>query len=190
MNPKLEKASWIAAIISALVALYIILPATHLSKFAQSRSQGKDAPFSMQARKIDKQPPPEQVITYADIRVPPPCEENANLLEAIKTAGTIYSTTDRDNVYTSLVHDALCAKKFDVAIDTASNIYTTTIRDNCYYRSVEFLILKGNMDYANRFAGRIYTTSLRDKAKQVIIVGMKKRKGKQSNPADAKQPHN
>lgn len=172
MKTGLEKASWIAGIISAAIAIYAALPS---QKTADSNSPSVRNEITASAPTVKKDEPPmaKSVMTLADIRIPPVCEPNVNLKESIKTAGTIYSATERDRTYASLVHDALCSNEIDLALNTASKIYVATSRDDCLYRCVEFLIHKENPHAATAFAEKIYTATVRDKAKQAIIVGMK-----------------
>ncbi len=188
MNPRLEKASWIAAIISAVVALYAIFPGVALKDRLSSLTSRPEASFD--SKKTDKpvtQQPHPEVKDLPDIEIPPPCQENAHLQETINTAGTIYNTDQRDKAYASLVYDALCAGKYDLALETTAKIYTTTIRDETYYRAVEFLTLKSDVKYANRFAEQIYTTSVCDRAKQVIIVGMKSTESQRATAPDRQE---
>ncbi len=175
MNPKLEKASWIAGIISAVIAVYAILPATHNPKPTELTQQRETDNYKKPDDRNKEAAASTEIKSFADIKIPAPCQDNPNLSGAIKMAESIYQTDARDKTFISLVHDALCAEKYDLALKTATQIYTTKTRDDCLYSSIEFLILKNDMTTANRFAENIYTTTIRDRAKQAIIVGIKSR---------------
>lgn len=169
MNPKLEKASWIAAIVSAIVAVYTIFGSPQFGHKETQLTTHDNENKAQQKINSDSALLIHKIKQTSEISFPPSCQDNTHLLESINTAQSIYDSNERDSAYVSLVFDALCADKFDVALDTVSKIQDSTIRDNCRFCSVEFLIHKDNYDYANRFAEKIYDSTVRDKAKRVII---------------------
>jgi hypothetical protein len=103
---KLEKASWIAGIISALIALYVIIAPSK-----QSDSPNTKAPtiISSSEKQIPATAQPAETDTSIN-SARQDCKDNPNIKQALKVALTISSSFDRDKALKSLVKDALMYK--------------------------------------------------------------------------------
>lgn len=101
--------------------------------------------------------------------VTPKCADIESLKSAISAANSIYSSTTRDETYSSIISRALCSLSFEFAVAVADKMYSSTNRDEAYMEIIKLTIGSGRLDLANQIARKIYSSTQRDIAIRLIV---------------------
>lgn len=154
-RPRLEVASWIAGILSAVVAVFALLP-------------------SPSAKRADPAPAPQNPVGQADVevnRVAPtydPITTKSELIEAIAIAKQINALTPRDAELTRLAKLAIKREEFSAAISAAEAIQAQSLKDDALLLASCYAIHLGKADEAKKAASLIGVISKRDSARVTI----------------------
>ena len=169
----LEKASWIAGIVSAVAALWVIFFPVGQTKYDSSTRQ--------QMATIDSPKPeiPGNVMTavpgYAD-QVATSSRDcpSREVIAALRSQAKLMSThVARDAAYRPLIGDAICLNDLGLAAEIAGLASTAGRRDELYQQILDAALTTGKGDTAERMAGLLSTFSLRDAARQKIMVSLR-----------------
>jgi|GEM_PF-6205869 len=98
-----------------------------------------------------------------------PCPTKAAIIAASSKAEDISYFDERNKVYVSLVHDAICLNDFDLAKTTAGKISYFDIRNSAYKAIIDAALLKGKIEIADAVADEISYYDQRNAAKQKVI---------------------
>lgn len=173
-RPFLERASWLAGIVSAVIAVVVWLnpsstePAQVGQKNVQSvppsvpkeNAEAKVTTTNSSAA-FDQKP----VITRWS------CDGVASDLQpALAAAKNIYYTESRDDAFLDLSRKALCLENYSLFEEAAGRIYYTEKRDGAYSDGVDFVLGVRKFDLAEKLAGKIYYTAKRDAARARVVA--------------------
>jgi hypothetical protein len=166
----LEKASWMAGIVSALIAVWLLISPAD-----------KDA---------SKPPPINAVLPAAPTQLIESSRQSTNLKPidlnpcptvdsteaAYKTAQALSTFAQRDAAYIGLVENALCRSHLDMAKKITDEISTFKGRDEQYQKIVVALIEAKDYAGAEKIIEKISTFSARDEARHKIIESARKKR--------------
>lgn len=160
---KLEKASWIAGILSAAIAVFLLFKPDGLKAIEKDAGQAATSviPNRVESSARDKPKATAAATSATSAQCSP---ETGSLSTALESAQKIYSTAKRDGMYLEISRRALCVGDQEVYEYTVKKIYTTTIRDQAYTEGVDHYLGKKNSDLALSVAQKIYQTTVRDEA--------------------------
>ena len=173
----LETASWIAAIIGTLIAIYTGFSSTKSGTSTSLPSTQTTIP--VQATATVKEP-------ETLIRNSYPKNESSSISVALTAAIEIYGTNDRDIELERLAHIAIKRDEFKAALDATKYIYNTTRRDevleliNCY------AVCYGNFKIAKEATDNAYSTKTRTNMLLKISKTSSTKLGEGENSADCK----
>lgn len=160
---KLEKASWIAGILSAAIAVFLLFKPDGLKATQENAAHTTTTVVSNRGESSALDTP---MATRADtfVTLPQCLPEIGSFSTALESAQKISSTMKRDGMYLDISRRALCSGDQEVYEYTVAKIYKTTIRDQAYKEGVDHYLGKKNNDLALNFAQKIYQTMVRDEA--------------------------
>jgi hypothetical protein len=176
-RPLLEKASWIAGILSALVAIWVV------------------AFPSGQAKEEVNKPPAAKTVQPQSTAIPTPIETSVPLstsiagaknsdttcvgteviLALLKQASNMSTFDARDSAYRSLVADAVCINDLDLATRIANLSSTYATRDELYQQVLDAAITTNNSQLVDRLPGLMSTYKARDEARKKIMTALRHR---------------
>jgi hypothetical protein len=169
----LEKASWIAGIVSAVAALWIIFfPAGQTKQDSSTRQQ-------MTAADPPKPEIPSTATTFISGHTDQATSSNRScpsttVITALRSQARFLSTKEaRDAAYRPLIKDAICLNDLELATEIAGLVSTYGGRDELYQQILDAAITTGKRDTAERVAGFLSTSSLRDAARHKIIASLR-----------------
>jgi hypothetical protein len=156
----LEKASWVAGIVSAIIAAYALYkpdPQTPQKPISVSpvakATEGASSNVSLD--KTTSEPTVEKKENGC-------LAEFGSLADALRSAQMINTTAIRDGAYADIAQRALCLKDQELFEEAVKRIYTTIIRDQAYMHGVDHYLKEKNREMSTALAQRIYQTTLRD----------------------------
>lgn len=169
----LEKASWIAGIVSSLAALWVIF-----FPVGQTKQD-----FSTLQQTVTVAPPKPQLPNTATIFVPGNTDQVATssqdcpsreVIVALRDQARLLSTYNaRDGAYRPLVKDAICLNDLGLATEIARLASTFGMRDELYQQILDSALTTGKRDTAERIASLLSTSLLRDSARQKIMGSLR-----------------
>jgi hypothetical protein len=178
----LEKASWVAGIVSAVITLVVwIKPENSASASPPKQKQANvaPAPTPISSKEIVK--PPEaktQTAATPNASTRWSCEGIAARLEpAYEAAKKISYTDPRDKAFLSLARKALCLENYEMFEKAAKQIGYTNPRDEAYGDAVDFTLNLRKFDLADKYAKQIAYTDPRDAAMARIVAKASERYG-------------
>lgn len=167
---RLERASWIAGIVSAIVAVVALI--------ASSKS-GKVSPDM-------KAPEARQSVSKSEVSIPnsePPistpmlqCGTNETIAEGIKVVETISSPIVRDSAYGKLIDSALCIENIALAGGIAARVSSPFARDSQYGKIVEKAAAFEKPQEALTFTDKISSPFARDSAKRKLVEALNQKR--------------
>jgi hypothetical protein len=171
----LEKASWVAGIVSAVIALVIwIKPDNSVSILPPKQKQESvlPAPTPINPKEVAKGPEETtQAATTHNSFARWSCENIAHDLEpAYEAARKISYTDPRDKAFLSLARKALCLENYEMFERAAKQIAYTDPRDKAYGDAVDFTLNLRKFDLAEKYAKNIAYTDPRDAAMARIVA--------------------
>ena len=171
-RPLLERASWIAGIASAVIAVGVWL-----------KPNAPEPVPSAQAASVQPVPHPalyaaptqgssQPALTSSQQRQTRwSCEGIApDLQPAINAAKNISYTSPRDEALLSIARKALCLENYELFKQVARQISYTAPRDQVYGDAVDFSIGLRKFELAEKFAASIAYTAPRDAARARIVA--------------------
>lgn len=160
----LEKASWIAGIVGALLAVFLFVRSELLTAGASSKQSNLSAaptastsPTSEQS--ASQSQPSSQVPKWSCAQ---PMRE---FRDAIEAAAGIWSSPTRDKAYLEVARKALCVHDYVTFEAVASKIWSSVTRDQAYVDAVDFGLRNGNPAVANKYVVFIWSSPTRDAAR-------------------------
>jgi hypothetical protein len=176
-RPKLEVASWIAGITSALIAAYALFPSRPSTEAAvpANTSQGTS--------------PKESTSTVPSLDAQKPTAaqpQPSSIADALAAAKQIYGTTTRDNELERLARLAISRHEFGAAMEATRSIYGTTKRDALLDLTHCYAIHLGDRKSAGEAVEMVYSTT----TKTAMLLRASKiaalKPGEGSNDAECK----
>lgn len=175
----LERASWIAGIVSAAVAVWVLL-------FQSSSSAEKpvaDSPSQSQTMIAKPMGTPAATTgtsvtpTSTAISKTPvgACPTRQVIQETQKQAGNLSGYGARDEAYNVSVEDALCIGDLQLATELAGKLSSYGSRDAAYAKILDAAISSSNMELAEKLATNMSSYRARDDARRRIINAMRTR---------------
>ncbi len=172
----LEKASWIAGIVSAVVGVWVL--------FFPSGQTKEDLPKRQQVAAIDH---PEQEIpnstpnttaigsssTDQNISSNRACPSREVIIALRSQARLLSTYAARDAAYRPLIKDAICLNDLELAAEIVGLASTYRTRDEFYQQVFDAALATGKRDIAERIAGLMSTYSVRDSARQKIMAALR-----------------
>ena len=172
----LEKASWIAGIVSAVVAIWVMAFPSGQPKEDTPRG----SPMSTAAPQSEPMPAPPQALTGPISAVPAASASssqactNPTAIATLRKQASLMSTYDaRDAAYRPLVSDAICLNDLNLAVEIASLASTYARRDELYQRILDAAISTNNKELAEKLAGLMSTYASRDEARKKIMTALR-----------------
>jgi hypothetical protein len=157
-RPKLEIASWIAGVISAVLAAFAYISSPAPS--SGSASSTVAAPEKLKQASTPAVPSIELKIKDA---------KNDELVEALTAAKSITSISERDSQLFSLVQEGVRRRELAVAFFSAKAITSISLRDNALYGLTCWTMNFRGTAEARSVASAITSISLRDDALKDLI---------------------
>ena len=170
----LEIGSWIAGIVSAIVAVIALM--------WQPKPEAVSQPSTQTVTTNEPSPkhvkPTPQTSSTESSNVPAlgakskqiaHCPTKAAIIAASGKAEDISYYDERNKVYVSLVQDATCLNDFDLAKTIAGKISYYDIRNSAYKAIIDAALLEGKIEIADAVADEISYYDQRNAAKQKII---------------------
>lgn len=169
----LEKASWIAGIVSAVAALWMIFFPVGQAK--------QDSSTRQQMATVEM--PKLEISTTTTTAVPSYTDQaetsirdcpSREVIAALRRQVMLMSTHDaRDAAYRPLIADAICLNDLGLAAEIAALASTYGRRDEFYQQILDAVLATGKRDTAERMAGLLSAYSLRDAARQKIMASLR-----------------
>lgn len=179
----LEKASWVAGIVSAAVAIIVWLKPSPTEPAIAHPLQ-----WVGPAKKVEEHKPTTSSVTQqekAPAQLPASakswsCEGVATDLQpAFDTARKISYTDPRNSAFLSLARKALCFENYPMFEQAAGQISYTDVKNQAFLDAVDVALDARNFDMANKYADSISYTDLANKARARIVAKL----SEQANPA-------
>lgn len=172
-RPKLERASWIAGIISAVLALVALL-----SPGRQEYSITPQ-PISVPSPKPTSSNVEAQVTTQSVTPTGPTpstsgCTTTESITEGIRVAKTISSSIARDNAFAKLVRSSLCNNDIELARSIAVQVNSSVAKDNLLGKIVEQAASIERTTEALKIADEISSSTARDNIKHRLLDSLNK----------------
>ena len=166
----LEKASWVAGIVSAVVAIVVWLkPSPTEPAIAQSLQLVAPA-TKVEQHKSETSSVTQQEKTPAQFPVSAKswsCEAVATDLQpAFETARKITYTNPRNTAFISLARKALCFENYPMFEQAAGQISYTDVKNQAFLDAVDVTLEVRKFDMANKYADSISYTDLANKARE------------------------
>ena len=149
-HPKLEIVSWIAGILSALIAAYVLVSSLLPG---ESRTQVVLSP----AQPAVPASPESSAATATQAFSAN--SEASSIADALASAKQIYATTTRDTELGRLARLATARHEYPAALAATSAIYATTQRDELYDMVHCYSLNAGDKASASEAVKRAYSTS-------------------------------
>ena len=155
-HSKLEVASWIAGIASAIIALVTLLPTSKSSTETQPPPQKQSTPQLTQDTSSKS--------ASTKLRE----DKNNGLVEALSAAKDITAISARDEQLYALTREGIRRREFQYALSAANGITSIATRDKALYALTCWTMnLQGNAE-ARKAASAITSIALRDEALRMV----------------------
>ncbi len=176
-NHPLEKASWIAGIVSAVVGITVWL--------APSQSTSSDAKQSATHRS-DAPAEPNKTSSNATSQIaPPPTGAQTNLTALLSTADQLYGVDDRNRAYTKIFEKALAENNYAFATKVVDKTYGVDIRNRLYMKAIDQAISQNQIDLAEPLIEKLYGVDPRNAAINKVLDAKARATEPTSNGASA-----
>lgn len=185
----LEKASWIAGVVSAAVAVWVLLfPSSNSAEksFATPPSQSQTSVSertNTAVPKIGATVTPTPTVIFRPLAGACPTREAIQSTK--KQAGGLSSYGARDEAYNILVEDALCIGDLQLAAELAGSLSSYNGRDVAHAKVLDSAISSNNMELAEKLAASMSSYAARDDARRKIINSLRERGANPSIHSDA-----
>lgn len=174
----LEKASWIAGIISAVIAVWALLPSNSARTEASSqtstqiREQSKaGAPPNSLVHQVS----PRATSLSEDVKAQPhDCAGRGAIDGMRKQAAALSSYAARDTAYADLVDEALCLDDLPLASEFARSASSFEQRDRLHSKVLDAALRLNQIGIAETIAGQMSSFNSRDDARQRIMAALRK----------------
>lgn len=167
---RLERASWIAGIISAIVAVVALIASSKSEKVdLDIKAPEASQSVSKSGVSASESKPPTSTPTLQ-------CGTNETIAEGIKVAQTISSSIARDSAYGKLIDSALCIENIALSGGIAARVGSSIARDSQYGKIVEKAVVLGKAQEAMTFADNISSSIMRDTAKRKLIEALNQKR--------------
>lgn len=163
-NP-LEIGSWIAGIISAVIALYLLFPTAGTKEKSPLDSNQQIE----KAQIMKKEPEEPRSDTMGSMVNQKPCRSENEIREMFKLAGTLSTYNKRDIAYQKIIAECLCSSSFELASKAASYLSTYEKRDESYSAIIDAAIMNRDIQTATELSSKLSTYDKRDAAKNKIL---------------------
>jgi hypothetical protein len=172
-NHPLEKASWIAGIVSAVVAIIVWLaPSQSTSNDAkQSVHQSSDTP-------VGKDRPSSNAASQS---IPPTAGTQTNLSALLSTADQLYGVDNRNLAYSKIFEKALAQNNYAFATKVVDKAYGVDIRNKLYMKAIDQAISQNRVDLAEPLIEKLYGVGPRNAAINKVLDA----KAKAPDPASS-----
>ena len=161
----LERASWLAGIISALIALIVWVGSLPSHK-QPTNSEQKSVP-TVEDAKLTKEQPKKTLPELSENKVAARwlCNDIAQDLQpAFDAAKNITYYANKDDAMLQLARKALCIQNYQIFEKAASEISYYETRDQAYVDGVDFTLGLRKYDLAKKYAALISYYDTRDTA--------------------------
>lgn len=173
LRPFLEIASWVAGIVSALVAVWLFLVPTDKDT-VRAAASATVAPKPLPSSEALQSPKPLEEV--ADISsVVATCPTIEAIEAALNTVQALSTFSRRDAGYVRLLDDALCRADLALAERITALMSTSSARDAGYHKIVRRMIVVGDFVGAEKVVVKLSTFSARDNARHAIVEGIRKK---------------
>jgi hypothetical protein len=175
----LEPASWIAGIVSAIIAIVALFwpPKTEPASQATITDVKKTqigSSLSDQHSVISTEPTaPVAAASNTSNGPTVTCPEKKAVVAAAEKAGDLSAYDERNEVYVSLVKDALCLHDFELAKYVAQKISAYDSRNGAYESIVDAALQDGLVTVADATADSISAYDQRNAAKKKVISAIR-----------------
>jgi hypothetical protein len=173
-RPKLERASWIAGIISAVLALVgLLLPAHHEQPNSQqpiAAPSPKPTSSNAEAQATTQSATPTDPTPSVSV-----CITTESITEGIRVAKTISSSIARDNAFAKLALSSLCNNDIELAHSIAALVNSSFHRDNLLGKIVERAAAMGRPTEALKIAEEMSSSTARDNVKYRLLDALNRK---------------
>jgi hypothetical protein len=175
----LERASWIAGIVSAVIAalVWFFPPSNSAEKSNRvlpSQSQTRDA-SSMGSSLPAVVPPGTPPASATPPTSADTCPTKQVIQDAQKQVGNLSTYGARDEAYSTLFGDALCIGDLELATQLAGQLSSYSGRDTLYGKVLDAAILSNKLELTEKLAGSMSSYNARDAARRKIIDALRGR---------------
>ncbi len=177
---KLEIASWIAGIFSAVFAIYV-----YATSQLSAQQEQKSLAAALQTTPTHFQNtdgaefPKESKSQLSEVIVVE--RAKSQLSEAIAAAKAISSWQARDEALEKIAYVAIKQKEFEIAVDVAGAMTSLQLRDKVLGHASCYALSYRNIKIAQVAAGRIYDWRRRDDTLRMIASELTIKQGEGSN---------
>lgn len=175
----LEKASWIAGIVSAFIAVWALFPSSleHQTASSQpltgmSKPSKVGAPDSPVHQVTNSPLPTPQSEEFTE--KPNDCAGYGAIDGMRKQASALSNYAARDTAYVDLVDEALCLDDLPLALEFARSASSFEQRDRLYSKVLDAALRFNQIDIAGTIAGKMSSFNARDNARQRIMAALRK----------------
>lgn len=153
----LELASWIAGIVSALVAVIVWLaPEKSSTEESGPKTQASMTQAADRGRSTSGPNPPQK--TKPDAKG----FSSDYLSSQLALADAVYGTDPRNSAYVKIIDQALERNDFSSAKKIIAKVYGTDLRNREYIRTIDQAIAQKRLEDAEELASQIYGTDARN----------------------------
>jgi len=170
----LEKASWVAGIVSTVIALAVWIKPDNSASALSPKQQVNvaPAPTPIGSKETVKFPDEKtQLVATPNASTRWSCEGIApNLEPAYEAAKKISYTNPRDKAFLTIARKALCLENYEMFERAAKQIGYTDPKDEAYGDAVDFTLNLRKFDLADKYAKQIAYADPRDAAMARIVA--------------------
>lgn len=176
----LERASWIAGIVSAIVAVVVWLAPPKSTPEGQEPKQAAPAP----------QEAPAAVAPSASDQKTTPIRSgtatNPELAPQVALADAIYGPDARNAAYAKIIDQALAKNDYAFAKDVIGKLYGPDFRNRYYVKAIDQAIAENRLEIAEEMAPKIYGPDARNAVLSRLLEARGKFASAKTEPSSAK----
>lgn len=172
----LERSSWIAGIVSAGIAIWVLLfpPSSSEERLASPSLKQEQSSISSHVD-ISRAMPSAAMPATIEKGSPHVCPEKGSIQNAKKQADDLLSYSAHDEAYNLLIDDALCIGDLKLAIELSSGIFSYGGQDVAYAKVLDMAISAKDMELSERIAAMMNSYNAQDNARRKIINSLRRR---------------
>lgn len=180
----LERASWIAGIVSAIVAVVVWLAPS------KSVPEGAEPMKAVSASQKHAVATPSPAADSKTVSKQYGTAANPELAAQVALAGTIYGPDARNAAYVKIIDQALAMSDYALTQDVVGKLYGPDFRNRQYVKAIDQAIAQNRLEVAAELAPKIYGLDARNAAiTRILDAGAKSAAAKTaSSPQQAAQP--
>jgi hypothetical protein len=168
----LERASWIAGICSAILALYVWLTPqpsqSHKAPVGASNASSV-APPAAPLSAGSGTPATATSVLVQQASAPRVCPKRERIQEALKRVSSFSSSAARDEAYFELHADALCIGDLALAMELSGMPYAASRRDQLVSLTIDAAIAKRQLQLAEMLVLLMSTNGGKDAARKKVL---------------------